>query len=81
LHAVQQAFIEKDAMQCGYCVPGQIMNAVGFLQKNARPTRDEIVEGMSGNICRCCNYVNILAAIERAAELGNSRAESPASGQ
>ena len=67
LHPVQQAFIDKHAMQCGYCVPGQIMCAVGLLNENSNPTREEIVEGMSGNICRCCNYPNILAAVEAAA--------------
>jgi len=70
LHPVQQAFIEKRAAQCGYCVPGQIMNAVGLLQRLPNPTRDEIVAEMRGNICRCCNYPNLLAAVQRAAEHG-----------
>jgi aerobic-type carbon monoxide dehydrogenase small subunit (CoxS/CutS family) len=64
---VQQAFIEKQAMQCGYCVPGQIMSAVSLLREKDRPSREEIIEAMSGNICRCCNYPNILAAVEQAA--------------
>ena len=67
LHPVQQAFIDKQAMQCGYCVPGQIMTAVALLNENPRASRDEIVAGMSGNLCRCCNYPNILAAVEHAA--------------
>ena len=72
LHLVQQAFIEKQAMQCGYCVPGQIMNAVGLLQESAgAATREQIVAGMRGNLCRCCNYPNLLAAVQRAAELWN----------
>jgi isoquinoline 1-oxidoreductase alpha subunit len=67
LHAVQQAFLDKQAMQCGYCIPGQILCAVSLLERNASPTREEIVEQMSGNLCRCCGYVHILAAVERAA--------------
>jgi aerobic-type carbon monoxide dehydrogenase small subunit (CoxS/CutS family) len=67
LHPVQRAFIEKQGLQCGYCVPGQILTAVALLAENKKPTRDEIVEAMDGNICRCCNYVNILAAVEHAA--------------
>jgi isoquinoline 1-oxidoreductase alpha subunit len=67
LHPVQQAFIDKQALQCGYCVPGQILAAVAFLNEKKNPTREEIVEAMNGNICRCCNYANILAAVEAAA--------------
>jgi aerobic-type carbon monoxide dehydrogenase small subunit (CoxS/CutS family) len=67
LHPVQQAFLEKQAMQCGYCVPGQILAAVALLGDNPRPTRDEIAAAMNDNICRCCNYPNILAAVEQAA--------------
>jgi aerobic-type carbon monoxide dehydrogenase small subunit (CoxS/CutS family) len=70
LHPVQQAFIDKQAMQCGYCVPGQILSAVALLRANGKPTRDQIVEAMDGNICRCCNYTNILAAIDQAANGG-----------
>ena len=64
LHPVQQAFIDKQALQCGYCVPGQILAAVAFLKEKKNPSREEIVEAMNGNICRCCNYANILAAVE-----------------
>jgi aerobic-type carbon monoxide dehydrogenase small subunit (CoxS/CutS family) len=67
LHLVQQAFIDKDAAQCGYCVPGQILAAVALLRAKPQAAREEIVEAMTGNICRCCNYVNILAAVEQAA--------------
>jgi aerobic-type carbon monoxide dehydrogenase small subunit (CoxS/CutS family) len=66
LHPVQQAFIDKQALQCGYCVPGQILAAVAFLNEKKNPTREEIVEAMNGNICRCCNYANILTAVEAA---------------
>ncbi len=69
LHPVQQAFIEKRAMQCGYCVPGQILSAVALLAETPHPSREEIIEGMDGNLCRCCNYPNILAAVEHAVEL------------
>jgi aerobic-type carbon monoxide dehydrogenase small subunit (CoxS/CutS family) len=67
LHRLQQAFIDKEAMQCGYCVPGQIMAAVALLRETPRASREEIVSAMNDNICRCCNYVNIRAAIEQAA--------------
>lgn len=66
LHAVQQAFVDKQAMQCGYCVPGHIMTAVAFARDNPGASRDEIVAAMSAHICRCCNYPNILAAVEQA---------------
>jgi aerobic-type carbon monoxide dehydrogenase small subunit (CoxS/CutS family) len=66
LHPVQRAFIEKQGLQCGFCVPGQILTAVALLAEKAKPSREEIVEAMDGNICRCCNYVNILASVEHA---------------
>jgi aerobic-type carbon monoxide dehydrogenase small subunit (CoxS/CutS family) len=66
LHPVQRAFIEKQGSQCGFCVPGQILTAVALLAEKKAPSREEIVEAMDGNICRCCNYVNILAAVEHA---------------
>lgn len=67
LHPVQQAFLDHEAMQCGYCVPGQILTAVALLKANPHPSRRQIIEAMNGNLCRCCNYVNILAALEQAA--------------
>lgn len=67
LHPVQRAFIEKQAMQCGYCVPGQILTAVALLRENQNPSRQQIIDAMSSSICRCCNYPNILAAVEQAA--------------
>ena len=67
LHPVQQAFIDKQSMQCGFCVPGQIMSAVALLAEKPHPTREEIIATMTDNICRCCNYSNILAAVEQAA--------------
>jgi xanthine dehydrogenase YagT iron-sulfur-binding subunit len=64
LHALQQAFIEHDAFQCGYCTPGQICSAAGLIAEGKASTADEIRELMSGNICRCGAYPKILAAIE-----------------
>jgi aerobic-type carbon monoxide dehydrogenase small subunit (CoxS/CutS family) len=66
LHPLQEAFLKADAMQCGYCTSGMIMSGVGLLNKNARPTRDEIVRHMDGNVCRCGTYQRIVAAIEMA---------------
>jgi xanthine dehydrogenase YagT iron-sulfur-binding subunit len=64
LHPLQQAFIEHDAFQCGYCTPGQICSAAGLIAEGRAHTADEIRELMSGNICRCGAYPNIVAAIE-----------------
>ena len=69
LHLVQEAFVEESAMQCGYCVPGMIMSAVGLLRNNADPSENQIADAMNGNICRCCGYPNILKAVRRAAGL------------
>ena len=68
LHAVQQAFIEKGAMQCGYCTPGMILTTVALLEKNPHPSQEQVVEWMNGNLCRCCGYPNILAAVSHAAQ-------------
>jgi carbon-monoxide dehydrogenase small subunit len=68
LHPVQKAFVEHDALQCGYCTPGMIMNATGFLLKNPDPTREEIIEGMEDNLCRCGAHVRIIEAIQTAAK-------------
>jgi xanthine dehydrogenase YagT iron-sulfur-binding subunit len=64
LHPLQQAFIEHDAFQCGYCTPGQICSAAGLIAEGKAKTADEIRELMSGNICRCGAYPNIVAAIQ-----------------
>jgi xanthine dehydrogenase YagT iron-sulfur-binding subunit len=66
LHALQQAFIDHDAFQCGYCTPGQICSAAGLIAEGKATTADEIRELMSGNICRCGAYPNIVAAIQQA---------------
>jgi aerobic-type carbon monoxide dehydrogenase small subunit (CoxS/CutS family) len=70
LHPVQKAFIETDAMQCAYCTCGMIMSAVALLRKTPKPSREEIVRAMDGNICRCCAYPRIIKAIELAAKEG-----------
>jgi len=67
LHPLQEQFVEHGAMQCGFCTPGMIMNAYALLLKNARPTREQILVGMEGNLCRCSAYQRIVAAIESAA--------------
>ncbi len=66
LHPLQQAFIDHDAFQCGYCTPGQICSAAGLIAEGKAKTPDEIRELMSGNICRCGAYPNIVAAIQQA---------------
>jgi xanthine dehydrogenase YagT iron-sulfur-binding subunit len=68
LHPLQQAFIEHDAFQCGYCTPGQLCSAVGLIAEGKARTGDEIRELMSGNICRCGAYPHIVAAIQQAME-------------
>jgi xanthine dehydrogenase YagT iron-sulfur-binding subunit len=74
LHPLQQAFIDHDAFQCGYCTPGQICSAAGLIAEGKARSKDEIRELMSGNICRCGAYPNIVAAIEQAmGAMGGSR--------
>ena len=68
LHPLQQAFWDADAAECGYCTPGMIMAAYGFLQKNPNPTESEIKHAIAGNLCRCTGYRNIVEAIKKAAE-------------
>jgi carbon-monoxide dehydrogenase small subunit len=64
LHPLQQAFVEKGAVQCGYCTPGMILSAKALLDQNPHPTEDEIRAGIAGNICRCTGYVQIVEAIK-----------------
>jgi aerobic-type carbon monoxide dehydrogenase small subunit (CoxS/CutS family) len=70
LHPVQQAFIDANALQCGYCTAGMIMAGVSLLAAKPNPTTEEIVRGMDGNVCRCGTYPEIVAAIKRAASVG-----------
>jgi carbon-monoxide dehydrogenase small subunit len=67
LHPVQQAFIDHDALQCGYCTPGMIMNAVALLLKNPKPSQQDIFKGLDDNLCRCGAHVRIIRAVETAA--------------
>lgn len=68
LHPVQKAFVEHDALQCGYCTPGMIMNATGLLLKNPSPTEEQVKEGMEDNLCRCGAHVRIVEAVLTAAK-------------
>lgn len=67
LHPLQKAFIKHDALQCGFCTPGMIINAHSLLLKNPQPTRKEIIQGMEENLCRCGSYQRIIQAIQTAA--------------
>ncbi|MBU5312750.1 (2Fe-2S)-binding protein [Tissierella carlieri] len=66
LHPVQQAYIDVGAVQCGFCIPGMVLSTKALLDKNPNPTRDEIREGISGNLCRCTGYNKMIDATERA---------------
>lgn len=77
LHAVQQAWLEENVVQCGYCQAGQIMSAAALLAKRPKPTDDEIDAAMSANLCRCGTYPRIRAAIHRAARLLEAAPASP----
>jgi aerobic-type carbon monoxide dehydrogenase small subunit (CoxS/CutS family) len=66
LHPLQSAFVKNDALQCGYCTPGMILNAYGLLIRNPEPTRQEIIDHMEGNLCRCGAYGRIIEAIQMA---------------
>lgn len=68
LHPVQQAYLEVDVFQCGYCAPGMIMSTLGLLKKNSNPSQEEVVQFMNGNICRCGTYPRILTAIQKASK-------------
>jgi aerobic-type carbon monoxide dehydrogenase small subunit (CoxS/CutS family) len=67
LHPIQRAFLDEGAYQCGYCVSGMIMAAAALLNEHPHPTLQQIKEGMNGNLCRCCGYVKIINAVQRAA--------------
>ena len=69
LHPLQKSFMENDALQCGYCTPGMIMNAITLLKKNSNPTAEEIVNHMDDNLCRCGAHKRIIDAIDAAAEI------------
>lgn len=69
LHPAQQAFIEKGAVQCGYCIPGMVLSTKALLDKNDNPSEEEIREGLSGNLCRCTGYNKMVEAVYRAIDL------------
>ena len=68
LHPLQQAFVEHDALQCGFCTPGMILKAYSLLSKTPQPTREQIIQGMEQNLCRCGSYPRVLQAIEAASK-------------
>ena len=72
LHPLQNAFIQHDALQCGFCTSGMIMNAYGLLRENPRPTEADIIRGMEGNLCRCSSYNRVVAAVRDAARMMRS---------
>jgi carbon-monoxide dehydrogenase small subunit len=79
LHPIQEGFYQEHGLQCGYCTPGMMMASMALLQRNPHPTDHEIRVGISGNLCRCTGYVNIVKAIEYAAEKMDAVAEVPVS--
>ena len=72
LHPVQEGFFQEHGLQCGFCTPGMMMTAVAFLERNPNPTDGEIRQTISGNLCRCTGYVNIVKSIQYAAKLTNA---------
>ncbi len=69
LHPLQQAFIDKGAVQCGFCTPGMIMSAKALLDRNSNPTREEVKKAIAGNLCRCTGYIPIVDAVMEAARM------------
>jgi carbon-monoxide dehydrogenase small subunit len=77
LHPLQEGFHEEHALQCGYCTPGMMMTSLALLQSNPNPTEHEIRVGISGNLCRCTGYVNIIKAVQYAAKKMQAAEEVP----
>jgi aerobic carbon-monoxide dehydrogenase small subunit len=77
LHPVQDAFAEHGAVQCGFCSPGMVLTAVDLLQRHAAPNRQQIRQGLSGNLCRCTGYVKIVDAVEAAARVMRDKGSEP----
>jgi carbon-monoxide dehydrogenase small subunit len=78
LHPLQQAFWDNHGLHCGYCTPGMLMTAYALLKHNPNPSEQEIREGISGNLCRCTGYNNIVKAVQQAAEVAKTAAATPA---
>jgi aerobic-type carbon monoxide dehydrogenase small subunit (CoxS/CutS family) len=76
LSPLQQAFIDNAGFQCGFCTPGMLMAATALLEENASPTRDEVIDALEGNLCRCTGYAHIVDAVLAAAALGREPAEA-----
>ena len=73
LHKVQEGFWEKHGLQCGFCTPGMIMASVHLLSQNPKPSRDDVADGLAGNLCRCTGYSHIIDAVQYAAGVGGGR--------
>lgn len=78
LHPIQEGFREEHGLQCGFCTPGMMLSAVALLQQNPNPTEEEIRWGISGNLCRCTGYVNIVKAVQYAAQKMSTAEVEPA---
>jgi aerobic carbon-monoxide dehydrogenase small subunit len=76
LHAIQEAFVEHGAVQCGFCIPGMVLASADLLQRNPTPTRAEIRAGLAGNLCRCTGYQKIVDAVEHAAILDRTEEQA-----
>ena len=72
LHPAQQAFLDEEALQCGYCTPGMIVATVALLSRKPDPTDDEIKDALNGHLCRCCGYARVCGAVKKAAELSKA---------
>lgn len=76
-HPIQQAFVDAGAVQCGYCTPGMVISTKALLDRSPHPTRDEIVEALAGNLCRCTGYTRIVDAVQLAAQKVSKEVQEP----